>query len=142
MLKNPRILFGVLSVFLFVAGCKSITEPRLITSFDWGEVEVPEDVVPGVSTSVALGELFIVGQFNTPTRCYNLDGNFQRSGGKLTLRVNANTINSPNCDDSLGGFRYVASISNLKYQTYELTVIHDVTGGSGGGTYTEMVTVR
>jgi hypothetical protein len=127
-------------VLLGLAGCSDITGPRLFTDFQWGEVEVPEDVVEGISTAVALGELFILGQFNTPTRCYALEADFNQSGKNLTLRVKAKSNNSPNCDESLGGFRYTATVRNLKYQTYTLRVIHDVAGASGVE-FTETVTI-
>ena len=137
--RRVSVAFGL--SLLVLGGCSGITDPQMFTTFDWGEVEVPEDVVTGVSTSVALGDLFILGQFNTPTRCYTLDGNFKRSGSKLTLRVKADTSNPPNCDVRLGGFRYTAALSNLKYGTYQLQVIHEITGGTGGE-YTKTVVIK
>jgi hypothetical protein len=141
MLNKLRAPFGVAVVFLVLSGCSDLTGPRLLTDFAWGEVEEPETVVVGVSTTVALGGLFILGQFNTPTRCYALEADFRRDGSKLTVRVKAESTNSPNCDESLGGFRYTATMINLKYDTYQLRVIHDITGAAGGE-YTETVTIR
>lgn len=141
MLKKLRALFGVGVVFLALSGCSDLTGPRLITNFEWGEVEEPETIVEGISTTVALGTLFILGQFNTPSHCYNLEADFQRNGTKLRIQVMAKPTDSPNCDQSLGGFRYTAQVTNLKFDTYELRVIHDITGGNGGE-FTETVIVR
>jgi len=141
MLKNLRVPFGVGAVLLALNGCSGLTEPRLETDFDWGEVEEPETVVEGISTAVVLGDLFILGQFNTPSHCYNLDADFQRKSSKVTLRVKAEPTGSPNCDESMGGFRYTARVINLKFNTYELRVIHDITGGDGGE-FTETLIIR
>jgi len=141
MLKRLCVPFGVGVVFLVMSGCSDLTGPQLVTSFEWGEVEVPEDVVPGVATTVALGELFILGQFRTPTRCYVLDGECRQSGKNLTVQVTAETTGTANCDESLGGFRYTAVMSNLKFGTYELRVIHDIVNGAGVE-YTRSLTIR
>lgn len=132
MLPKPPVIVGVVLLLFSVHGCSKLTEPRLLTDFQWGEVEVPEDVVEGVSTQVALGNLIILGQFQTPRRCYNLSADFDRSGKNLTVRVKARRNNSPTCDDTLGGFRYTASMTNLKFGTYQLKVIHDITDANGG----------
>ena len=129
------------TLLLVVAGCSSITGPRLQTNFEWGEADNPESVVETMQTTVAFGELFIFGQMQTPTRCYKLDYNFSRSGSKMTLKVKATLSPSANCDESLGGYRYTLSIYNLKYGTYDLTVNHDIEGAQGGE-FTETVTVQ
>jgi len=113
----------------------------LVTSFDWGEAEDPETVVEGITTTVALGELFILGQMNTPTRCFKLDAEFKRKGSEVTVRVTASSSHSPNCDQSIGGFRYTAVMSNLDFRTYDLKVIHDVPAGYGGE-YSTTVVIR
>ena len=141
MLKKLRVPFGVVMASVALGGCSGLTDPRLITNFDWGEVEEPEAIVEGISTTVALGDLFVLGQFNTPSHCYDLEADFRRRKSKLTIHVKAGSTNSPNCDQSLGGFRYTAQLINLKFGTYELRVVHDITGGSGGE-FTEMVTIR
>ena len=141
MLKKLRVPFGVVVAWLVLGGCSGLTDPRLITNFDWGEVEEPEAIVEGISTTVALGDLFVLGQFKTPSHCYDLEADFRRSKSKLTIHVKAESTNSPNCDQSLGGFRYTAQLINLKFGTYELRVVHDIAGGSGGE-FTETVTIR
>ena len=141
MFRKLRVATGAVAVLLVLGGCSEITSPKLLTSFDWGEVEDPETVVEGIGTSVALGDLFILGQMNTPTRCYRLEADFNRSGSNLTVRVHADPNNAPNCDDRLGGFRYTAVMSNLKFGTYQLRVIHDITAGAGSE-YTKTVTIR
>ncbi len=140
-MTRARIPLGAGLVLLALSGCSDLTGPRLLTTFEWGEVEEPDTIVEGISTTVALGDLFLVGQFRTPSHCYELDSDFQRDGTRLTVRVEARPTGSPNCDQSPGGFRYTASVTNLKFDTYELRVIHDVTGGSGGE-YTKTVTIR
>ena len=141
MLKRLRVPFGLGVVFLALVGCSDLTGPRLLTTFEWGEVEEPETVVEGISTSVALGDLFVLGQFNTPSHCYELKADFQRNDAKLKVHVTAKPTGSSNCDETLGGFRYTSSMTNLKFGTYELRVIHDVTGGTQNE-YTKTVTIR
>jgi len=141
MLNRLLAPFWVAAIFLVLSGCSGITGPQLLTFFDWGEVEVPEDVVPGVSTTTALGELFILGQFQTPTQCYVLDAEFRQTGKNVTVRVTAEPTGAPNCDPNLGGFRYTASIRNLEFGTYDLSVIHDIVGGTSVE-YTRTVTIK
>ncbi len=141
MLNRLRAPVWVAAIFLVLSGCSDITAPRLLTSFDWGEVEVPEDIVPGVATSVALGQLFILGQFQTPTQCYVLDAEFRQNGTNLTVKVTAEPTGAPNCDESMGGFRYTAVVRNLKFGTYDFRVIHDIVDGAGVE-YTKTVTIK
>lgn len=136
-----RKIPGALALIMVLSGCDSITDPRVITTFDWTDVPDPETVTEGISTSVAFGDLFILGQLVTPARCYELDGTFTVDTGKLTIRVTARSNGSPNCDESVGGFRYTATVSNLEFRTYELTVIHDVENGTGGQ-YTKTVVIK
>lgn len=139
---RKRLVPGMLALFLLASGgCGDATGPRLVTSFNWTEVEDPETIVEGISTSVAFGELFILGQIATPTRCYELDASFKRDRTKLNVRVTASSTQSPNCDVRAGGFRYTATMSNLDFQTYQLVVIHDVEDGTGGR-YTQEVIIR
>jgi hypothetical protein len=141
MKKKLLTRFGVTVLLLALAGCSDVTAPKLITSFEWGEMEDPETVVEGITTSVALGELFILGQIKTPARCYNLDHNFNRNGKDLILSVTATRTSTPNCDETIGGFRYTFVASNLKYDTYDLRATHTVTNAAGG-VYTATVTIR
>jgi hypothetical protein len=140
MLRNlGRLLGGVVLVLL--VGCSGVTDPRFVTSFQWTELEDPTTVTPGITASVAYGEVFILGQLNTPAQCYELTGDFGRASRTLTLRVRARRTNAPNCIETLAGFSYTAVMSNLSFGEYTLTVTHDVDGGTGG-VYTESVTVR
>jgi hypothetical protein len=137
-----RKIPGALALLVVaLSGCDSITDPQLVTSFDWTEVPDPQTVTEGISTSVAFGDLFILGQVITPARCYELQGTFAVDAGKLTVRVTARSNGSPNCDEREGGFRYTATMSNLAFRTYELTVIHEVDDGTGGQ-YTKTVVIR
>lgn len=141
MLKKLRAPIGLTLSILALSGCSDITGPRMVTEFNWGEVQDPETVVEGVSTTVALGDLFILGEFNTPTRCYALEAEFNRNDKNLTLRVVAKSNNSPSCDERLGGYRYTASVANLRFGTYTLKVTH-VVAGAVEGEFTETVTIR
>jgi hypothetical protein len=141
MARNRTVPVALALLVVALSGCDDITNPRLVTSFNWTEAEDPETVTEGISTSVALGELFILGQVVTPARCYELTGDFAEAGANLSLRVAARSNGSPNCDQRIGGFRYTATWSNLDYGTYNLTVVHDVEDGPGGE-YTRTVTIR
>lgn len=139
-MRHPIHTTLALAVVLFlVAGCSSLTSPKVVTEFQWTEVEDPTTMVEGVQTTTAFGELFILGQMQTPGRCYSLAFNFDPGGSRLTLKVNARP-NATSCDQGIGGYRYTLSVYNLKSGTYELTVIHDVTGADGG-VYTKSITV-
>lgn len=140
MLRNAaRLLGGVVLVLL--VGCSGITDPQFLTSFEWSELEDPNTVTEGITTSVVYGEVFILGQLNTPAQCYELTGEFDKSSNTLSLRVRARRTGSPNCDETMAGFTYTAVMRNLSFGTYALTVTHDIDGGTGG-VYTESVTIR
>lgn len=129
-----RALAGVLGglwALFALTGCSDITGPRWEAAFEWGEVDDPTTVQESVNSSVALGDLFLLGQFNTPTRCYVLDSDVQKRGSNLTIRVRATTNNPSNCDQSLGGFRYTIAVYNLEDGEYNLVVYHEIEGGNG-----------
>lgn len=138
MLVRRLSMVGATIAALSQWGCSEITAPRLITTFEWGEVEDPETVVEGISSTVALGDFFLSGQFQTPSRCFELRPEFERSDSRLTVRIVAGPTASPNCDQNTGGFRYTASITNLEFGTYDLRVVHEATGGE----FRESVTIR
>jgi len=141
MLNRFRAIVRMAAVSLAVSGCSSLTDPQLLTDFEWGEVENPATVQERILTSVVLGELYVLGQMQTPTRCYNIGFDLGRNGSQLTLRVSAKLGNSTNCDQNLGAYRYTLTVHNLKFGTYNLRVFHDITGAQGGE-FTETVTVR
>jgi hypothetical protein len=141
MLKRFRTTLGLTALLLAVPGCDSLTGPQLLTDFEWGEVEEPANVQERILTSVVLGELYVLGQMQTPTRCYSIGFDFSQSGSQLTLRISAKPGNSPNCDQSLGAYRYTLTVHNLEHNTYNLRVFHDITGAEGGQ-FTETVVIR
>ena len=55
MRRKVALLGGAAALSLYLIACSDITSPRLVTSFDWGEVEDPGTVVEGITTSVAFG---------------------------------------------------------------------------------------
>ena len=100
-----------------------------LEEFTWGPVDAPETVVEGIDVTTGLGDIFILGQFNTPSPCYSLTADLSRSGSKLTLRVKAAERNTSTCPGGIGGFRYTAVIRNVEQgKTYQLEVTHDVGG--------------
>ncbi len=141
MLKRSRAAAATIAALLVVSGCKSLTEPQLLTDFEWGEVEDPSTVQAGIQTAVVLGEVYVLGQMQTPTRCYSLTKDFQQSGSQLTLRISAKNNNTPNCNVSQGGYRYTLVVHNLKFDTYDLQVYHDIPGGQSAH-YADSVRVR
>ncbi|MGD8277911.1 MAG: hypothetical protein PVH00_07785 [Gemmatimonadota bacterium] len=136
-----RATGSLIAVVLAVAGCGSLTEPQLLTDFEWGEVDDPATVQPGIQTAVVLGELYVLGQMQTPTRCYRLTKDFDQSGSRLTLKVTAAGSNTANCNVSQGGYRYTLVVHNLKFDTYDLRVTHAIEGGQDGH-FADTVTVR
>lgn len=132
--------FALAVALLAVGGCSAITNPARLAVFDWGEVEDPTSVVDGIDPAVALGEVFILGQVSTPTRCYRLNAEFDESGSEIRLHVRGEMAN-PDCADDDGGYRYTATIRNLAVGLYDLRVTHEVVGGETQ-TFTDMVDVR
>jgi len=136
-----RVILMTAAITLTGAGCSSFTDPDIVTDFQYTEVEDPATIVAGIEATAAFGELFILGHVPTPTRCYKLGFDFQKGGQKLTVRVQANPSGTSNCDQSQGGYRYTLAVYNLKAATYQITAIHEVSGGQGGQ-FTSTVTVR
>lgn len=123
---------------LALVSCSDSTGLSELEQFTWGPADPPENVVEGIDVSVALGDIFILGQFNTPTPCYTLTADLSRSGSRLTLRVKAQERSASNCSGSIGGYRYTAVIRNVEQgKTYQLEVTHDVGGQTK--TFTESV---
>lgn len=128
------------AAFLAITGCGSITNPARLEVFDWGEVEDPSSIEEGIDATVAFGELFVLGQLNTPSKCYRLTATFDRNDSRATLRIRGELANQ-NCGPGIGGFRYTATIRNLASGTYDLRVIHDVDGAQTQE-FTESVEIR
>jgi len=130
-----------LAVFLpMMVGCSSATAPWLDTEFQYGEVDDPSTIQEGINVTVGLGDLYILGHLVTPTRCYRLEHEFGRKAGRLELRIVARPTGAGTCDP-LGGYRYTLAVFRLRSGTYELTVVHDITGAQGGQ-FTDSVTIR
>jgi hypothetical protein len=140
MLDRPRVALAAAVVLAGAMGCDSITGPDLLEQFTWGEIASGEPVEEGIDVSQALADIFILGEFNTPTKCYNLSAELERSGGRLTLRVEANSTNTPNCTQAAGAYRYTAVIRNLSAGDYEVRVVHAV-GGGETREFTESITI-
>lgn len=110
-------------------GCGSFTDPRpIVDEFAWEAVENPNNVQEGVDAAAFLGDISFLGQFRTPTLCFSLKQNIEKSGSTVTLRIDATSSGSTTCAQTPGGFRYTGVIRNLESGTYTLRVIHAVTG--------------
>lgn len=129
MRKEHCLGIAAAGALLLVAACGGITNPVRLEEFQWGEVEDPTTVEEGMDASVALGDVFVAGELNTPKPCYTLTADFENSGSQLTLRVHAKESGTQNCGDGIGGFRYTAVIRYLKFGNYDLRVIHEISGG-------------
>jgi hypothetical protein len=129
--------FGLLPMLL---NCTSTTAPWLDTEFQYGEVEDPSTVQESVQSTAALGNLYILGQVPTPTRCYRLGHDLSSKGERLTLRIQAKPAGGGACEP-VGGYRYTMVVLRLHPGTYDLTVIHEITGAQGGR-FTETLTIR
>ncbi len=140
MHHRVRATFAWVAVLLVAAGCSSSTDPEVVTDFQWTEAD-PTTLQEGIVATAALGELFVLGQVATPTRCYKLDFDLGKSGSRLNLRIKATASTTPNCDQNPGAYRYTLAIYNLKSGTYELRAVHDVAGGQERA-FTATVTIR
>jgi hypothetical protein len=128
LIRASRI--GVIALAAAAAiGCDSVTGIDNLEQFTWGEAPPGEPVEDGIDVSQALGDVFILGEMNAPTRCYTLEADLERSGGQLTLTVDATSSQSGGCEQSTGAYRYTAVLRNLEAREYQLRVIHAVAGG-------------
>lgn len=127
-MRRSLNLLGSVVVFLAAGACSDITAPRLLTTFEWGEVADASTIVEGISTTVALGDFFVVGEFPTPSLCFQVSPDFERRDGRLTIRIRAAQTGATNCAQTPGGFRYTASVTNLDSGTWTLRVVHEATG--------------
>jgi hypothetical protein len=107
-----------------------VTNPVDLDEFRWSPMPNPEALVPKVEATSALSILYIQGLVHTPSPCYRLSADFEKSGSRLSLVISATISTGTNCDAGVGGFEYTAVITDLKRRTYDLQVIHDVEGGS------------
>ncbi|MGH7502432.1 MAG: hypothetical protein ACREL7_11815 [Longimicrobiales bacterium] len=130
MLNRTGITLATVVVLVIGPGCDVVTGPDPLAQFTWNEVDEGVSVADGIQSASVGGEIILLGGINTPTRCYSLSPDFQQDGQRLTLRVDAKTTNTPNCEQTPGGYTYTAVIRRLDNGTYQLTVIHAVTGGT------------
>lgn len=141
MLTGFRSFVAVAALACAAAGCDLVTDPDPLEDFQWAELTHGETVDERVDVTVVPGEIFILGELNTPTACYSLTADFDKNGSRLLLRISARSTNTPNCQPILGAYRYTAVLRHLNRGTYEFTVEHDV-GGGDTREFTESVTIR
>jgi hypothetical protein len=130
-----------LAIALSPMACDSVAGPEPLDQFSWGELPQGQAVEDGIDVSVGLGDVFVLGELTTPTRCYALDADFSQSGDRLTLDVRATSTQTGACADNPGAYRYTAVLRGLAQRDYELHVVHAVTGGARRE-FTESVSLR
>jgi hypothetical protein len=121
-----RILLG--GMLLATASC-GLTEPKpLLDEFTWEAVENTDEVQEGVDMAAFFGDVNFLGQFKTPTLCYNLGAKVDVDDSRIEIVVTAGTSNSTACAQTAGGFRYQGAVRNLKKGTYTVHIVHVITG--------------
>ena len=139
--STPGPIPWLAAAVIAASGCDLATEPVALQDFQWIAVENANDVTEGFDAAAFGGDVALLGQIKTPTLCFKLSADFDRSGSTLTVRVTAQQSNSPNCGSAPGGYQYTAAIRGLSDGNYTLHAIHSVPGSSDKE-YTETVTVR
>jgi hypothetical protein len=114
---------------LAIGGCES-TAPKTLEQFDWVAVEDQNSVTDGIDAQAFFGDVDFIGQFRTSSLCYNIIPSFSKSGSTLTLRVDAKSTNSANCNQTPGGFQYTGVLRHLDPGTYTFKIIHAVEGST------------
>jgi hypothetical protein len=117
--RHAGLLVLVLPVALW-AGCGFLTDVEKLESFQFEELEgMTTDTV---EVNGVPGAIFVLGQINTPTRCYALRGELEEKDRSLTLRVSARSTATTCAAD--GAFRYQAVLRPLEAGTYDVRIIH------------------
>jgi hypothetical protein len=129
MAERVRAIVVLLCVGLLGAACDSVTGLDALGSFSWGELDEGTVAEEGIDVTGVLGEIFVLGELTTPTRCYRLTAEADRDGDRVTLRVDANSTGTDNCNTVQGNYRYTAVIRNLPPATYQVRAVHAVSGG-------------
>jgi hypothetical protein len=112
-----------------LSGCGLLNDIEKLESFAFSEVEGGGPVTPGIDVAGLSRAIFLVGQVNTPNRCFALRAELEDNDRNLTLRVTART-NATNCAPEPGAFRYESAIRPLDPGSYDLRVIHSFPGTS------------
>jgi hypothetical protein len=126
-MKTIRSAMVIATLLLTVGGCES-TAPKTLEDFQWVSVQDQNSVTDGIDAQSFFGDVDFIGQFKTPSLCYNIAASFSKSGSTLTLRVDAKSTNSPNCNQTPGGFQYTGVLRHLDAGMYTFHVIHAVEG--------------
>ena len=129
------------AVLLASSGCSLSTEPVAFQDFQWLAIENSNDVTEGMDAAALGGDIALLGQLKTPTLCFRLNADFDRSASTLTVHVTAQQSTSPNCGTTPGGYRYTAAIRGLEKGDYTLQVIHTVQG-STDKSFSKTISVR
>lgn len=126
------LTLGMLPWMMLALGtaCAGVSDRNPLQDFQWIAVDNPNDIHEGIDAAAFSGDIDLLGQIRTPTLCYNLNADFDRSGSDLTVHVTAKSTNSSNCNKTPGGFQYTALLRGLGSGSYTLHVIHTVAGGT------------
>jgi hypothetical protein len=138
-------IVGVVTLGAVIAGvptgCRILTEPSTLQDFQWIAVEQASQVTEGIDAAAFGDDIDLLGQLKTPTLCYKLNADFSQSGNDLTIHVDANPSDSPNCQKTPGGYRYTAALRGLGDGAYTIHVVHSV-AGAGQTTFTDTATIH
>lgn len=142
MLRLNRRLAPLMFVALLgTAGCDLTTAPVVFQDFQWLMVENANDVIEGIDAAAFGGDVALLGQLRTPTRCFKLSAHFDHNGSSLAVHIAAEPTNAPTCDSAPGGYQYTAAIRGLDAGDYTLRVTHSVPG-SPDKEYTKSISVN
>lgn len=111
------------------SGACGVMEPDdLLGAFEWSELEGAE-VEEGTDAMTAGRTIWFVGQFATPTACYQLVPEVSKSGSLLTLTVLAERArSSTTCEQRAGAYRYEGT-AQLPDGVQEFRIVHQISDG-------------
>jgi hypothetical protein len=118
----------IAAALLASSGCGLSTEPVALQDFQWLAIENANDVVEGMDAAALGGDVALLGQLKTPTLCFRLNADFDRTATTVTVHVTAQQSTSTTCASTPGGYQYTAAIRGLEKGDYTLQVIHSVPG--------------
>jgi hypothetical protein len=130
MKKVMRI--GLAALLLFGApGCGILTEPGpIIDEFAWEAEANPANITEGVDMAGVFASISFLGQVKTTNLCYSVASTLEVDGSDVTIRVTLTNSGAPNCNQTMGGFRYSGIVRNLPSGTYNVKLIQVVGTGA------------
>jgi hypothetical protein len=136
--RAARATLGV-ALSLALAACSTVTDPE-IEEFEFIGLEPSQPIEESVDARAFTGEIVFVGQIRTPHACFAMQPSIERSGGSVTLRIDAQSRNDL-CVTLPGAYRYTGVIRSVAAGSYDFLVVHAVPG-QPHRTYTFSLVVR